>query len=48
MNALDDTLRLVESWRTYRRMLADGHEPQPVYLRLVNDLAMVIRGRVRQ
>ena len=43
MNALDDTLMLVRSWRTYRRMLADDAR----YVRLVADLALVIRSRLR-
>ena len=43
MNALDDTLRLLTSWRTYRRMLADDAR----YVRLVADLAIVIRSRLR-
>jgi len=41
MNALDDTLRLVESWRRYRTM--DG----PIYERLTRDLALVIRSRIK-
>ena len=43
MDILDDTLRLLASWRTYRRMMADDAR----YVRLVADLALVIRSRVR-
>lgn len=51
MNVLDDTLRLVDDWRTYRRMLNHLDQRQfPIdrdhYARLMRDLAMVIRGRV--
>lgn len=42
MNALDDTLRLVQSWRFYLRM----NDPRDV--QLIADLAMVIRSRVKQ
>jgi len=42
MDVLEDTLRLIASWRTYRRM--DG----PVYARLVKDLALVIRSRLKE
>jgi hypothetical protein len=41
MNILEDTLRLVASWRVYRRM--EG----AVYERLCADLALVIRSRVK-
>ncbi len=41
MNALDDTLRLITSWRTYRRMAG------PIYERLTRDLALVIRSRIK-
>lgn len=44
MNSLEDTLRLVESWRTYRRMMIDDAR----YVRLVSDLALVIRSRIKQ
>lgn len=37
---LDDLLRLIESWRVYRRM--DG----PIYERLTKDFALVIRSRI--
>ena len=43
MDILDDTLRQIASWRVYRRMLADDAR----YVRLVADLALVIRSRVR-
>ena len=43
MNILDDTLRQITSWRTYRRMLADDAR----YVRLVADLALVIRSRLK-
>jgi len=42
MNALEDTRRLVESWRKYRQM--EG----AIYARLVADLALVIRSRVQR
>jgi len=41
MNALEDTLRLIASWRIYRRM--DG----AIYERLARDFALVIRSRLR-
>jgi hypothetical protein len=46
--ALADVLRLIDDWRTYRRMLAQREIPidRDHYARLVRDLAMVIRGRV--
>ena len=44
MNSLDDTRRLVESWRIYRRMMIDDAR----YARLVRDLALVIRSRVKE
>ncbi len=53
---MSDLPRLVESWQRYRAMLAmialpvddERHIdlPESVYLRLVNDLAMVIRRRM--
>ena len=43
---MNDLPRLVESWRTYRRMLANGIEPRAQYERLVRDIAMVIRRRL--
>ena len=43
MDPYADTLRLVASWRVYRRMLADDAR----YVRLVADLALVIRSRVK-
>jgi hypothetical protein len=42
MTPLDDTLRLIESWRFYRRM----NDPRDV--RLIADLALVIRSRVKR
>lgn len=41
MNSLDDVLRLIVSWRAYRRM--DG----AIYRRLCADLALVIRSRLK-
>ena len=41
MDVLEDTLRMIASWRTYRRM--EG----AVYVRLVADLALVIRSRLK-
>jgi hypothetical protein len=48
MNVLEDTLRLLDDWRTYRRMLDQREIPinRDHYARLVRDLAMVIRRRV--
>lgn len=43
MNAFDDTLRLVESWRTYRRMFDLN---PPIYGRLMRDLVLVIKSRI--
>mgnify|MGYP001571701980 FL=1 len=43
MDPYADTLRLVASWRTYRRMMADDAR----YVRLVADLALVIRSRLK-
>jgi hypothetical protein len=43
---LEEMRALVASWRTYRRMLADGMEPHTQYARLVTDFAFVIRRRL--
>ena len=40
MNTLDDTLRLIASWRIYRAM--EG----AIYERLTRDFALVIRSRI--
>ena len=42
MNAYLDTLRLIQSWRNYRKL----NDPRD--LRLITDLALVIRSRVKQ
>jgi hypothetical protein len=42
MTPLDDTLRLVASWRFYRRM----NDPRDV--QRIADFALVIRSRVRK
>lgn len=43
MHILDDTRRLIASWRVYRRMAQDDAR----YIRLVADYAVVIRSRKR-
>lgn len=40
MNSLDDTLRLIASWRVYRQMEGKTYE------RLTKDFALVIRSRL--
>jgi hypothetical protein len=42
VNALDDTLRMIESWRFYRRM----NDPRDV--QRIADFALVIRSRVKR
>ena len=40
MNTLDDLLRLIASWRFYRRLYGDGAE-------ITRNFALVIRSRIK-
>lgn len=43
---MSDILSLIQSWRTYRRMLTIDGMPKAHYQRLVDDYALIIRRRL--